>query len=359
MADTAATLVPVTIGDLTGYAAHVENPDVPPVLLVHGLFGGAWYLERYQTALAALGFPSLAIDLRGHNGSRPVTDLGRVSILDYVTDARDGVQWLQQRYGQAPFVLGHSMGGLITQKLAESETLAAIVLLTPAPPRGVPLWNPKLLPQQVKYLPSLVMQRPLAPEPGDLADVAMNRVPEPERTEALRRHVPDSGRAAMEISFGLIGVAPDRVGCPVLCVAGRDDRFLPNPITRGIARRYRAPIWLFEGHGHFFIAEPGWERPLGDIARWMRHVAQLRSDPSFVADLWQGLVDFRGRVSDLTFFDDRCVRVEILELESGLRRGVRYRFLEQRDAGSVPFAPPKRGTELRAALHELRSVTPA
>ena len=44
----------------------------PPVLCVHGMFGGAWQFEGWLPLLAERGYEAQALDLRGHHGSRPV-----------------------------------------------------------------------------------------------------------------------------------------------------------------------------------------------------------------------------------------------------------------------------------------------
>src|SRR5688572_24036094 len=95
-----------------------EPPDAasvgarPPILLVHGMFGGAWYFERYQRFFAARGHATYALDLRGHGESRPVEQLGRVSVRDYIADAMTAASSLDR-----PIVIGHSMGGLLAQAL--------------------------------------------------------------------------------------------------------------------------------------------------------------------------------------------------------------------------------------------------
>ncbi len=51
--------------------------------------GGSWYLRSWLYAAAQAGWDAWALNLRGHHGSRPVRDLGRVSLLDYVEDVHD------------------------------------------------------------------------------------------------------------------------------------------------------------------------------------------------------------------------------------------------------------------------------
>lgn len=109
------------------------RPRGVPLLFVHGMWGGSWYWVNYMMAAAQAGWDAWAINLRGHHGSRPVPDLGRVSVLDYVQDVRDCLRGLGE-----VILVGHSMGGLIAQKVAESGGVRAAVALTSAAPRWIP-----------------------------------------------------------------------------------------------------------------------------------------------------------------------------------------------------------------------------
>lgn len=256
------------VGDLTVAVQRPSTPGSrPPVLLVHGLCAGAWYWENYQSLLARHGFESHAINLRGHHGSRPVRDIGKVSLGDYVQDALEVARTLRN-----PIVIGHSMGGLITQKLAELGACRAAVLLAAAPPRWIPIVSWLLLRKQAKYLPQLVLGKPIRPDRGD-ADVLMfNRTPVADRDAQFARLVPDSGRAGFEISFGTMAVHEGRVAAPMLVVTGLDDQFVVPRVARALARKYRAPLKKYPSFGHHILTEPGWEKPCGDIMQWMDQV---------------------------------------------------------------------------------------
>ena len=236
----------------------------PAVLLVHGLCGGAWMWENYQTRLAAAGYETHAFDLRGHHGSRPVRDIGKVSIHDYVEDALTVARGLDK-----PIVIGHSMGGLIAQKVAEAGGCRALVLISSAPPRWIPIVSWTLLLRQLKHLHELVLRRPVFPGRAE-ADVLMfNRTPLADRDAQYARLVPDSGRAGFEISFGGIDVQEQRVTAPTLVVTGLDDQFVVPRVARALARKYRATQKEFPTHAHHIITEPGWEKPCDEIILWM------------------------------------------------------------------------------------------
>jgi pimeloyl-ACP methyl ester carboxylesterase len=61
-------------------------PDHPPVILIHGAANSATVWKFWQPELAAQGWPSYAIDLRGHGQSGPLWDLSQTSMQDYAAD---------------------------------------------------------------------------------------------------------------------------------------------------------------------------------------------------------------------------------------------------------------------------------
>src|SRR5919199_2799216 len=132
------------LGGLTALVEDAAPASRPSILFVHGMFAGAWQFEGFQRHFAALGYSSHAINLRGHHGSRAVPDLGKVSVLDYVNDALPIARALGR-----PVVIGHSMGGLIAQKLAEAGAVTAAVLLCAAAPRGISILTPRLVVKQL------------------------------------------------------------------------------------------------------------------------------------------------------------------------------------------------------------------
>lgn len=253
------------VGDLT---VSVERPasasTKPPVLMIHGMFAGAWFWENYQSLLARHGYESHAVNLRGHHGSRPVPDIGKVSLNDYVADALEVARPLRN-----PIVMGHSMGGLIAQKVAETGAARALVLVASAPPRWIPVVSWLLLQRQLKYLPALLFHKPIRPDRGD-ADVLMfNRTPLPDREKFFPRLVPESGKAGFELSIGDIAVHPWRVTAPVLVVTGRDDQFVVPRVARALARKYKGKLLEYDSFAHHILTEPGWEKPCADLIAWL------------------------------------------------------------------------------------------
>src|SRR5215208_5956579 len=115
----------MTVDGFTFLAERPQGSIVrPPILFVHGMFVGGWVWENYLRYFAERGYPGYALTLRGHEGGATVMDLGRVSLHDFVEEAVAAARALPASPagagapgGDRPVVMGHSMGGLIAQKV--------------------------------------------------------------------------------------------------------------------------------------------------------------------------------------------------------------------------------------------------
>src|SRR5512133_3628250 len=148
----------IRIDDLTVVCDRPAGASRPPVLFVHGYFATATVFTQWLSFFAERGFPAYAVNLRGRTGSRPGIDLGRASIAYFADDAS-----AVARHLGAPLVVGHSMGGLIAQRLAERGDVRAAALVSPAPPRGITVLSPRLAIKQLKYLPAILGSRLVVP----------------------------------------------------------------------------------------------------------------------------------------------------------------------------------------------------
>jgi len=99
------------------------------LLLVHGYAEHSGRYDRFARQLGAAGIRVLAPDLGGHgrsDGARAKVE----RLEDLVADARAGLDRLCALGGRRPFVLGHSMGGLVATALAlaDQERMAGLIL---------------------------------------------------------------------------------------------------------------------------------------------------------------------------------------------------------------------------------------
>ncbi len=253
------------------HAAPAGRSRPRSVLFVHGMWGGSWYLRNYLYAAAQSGWDAWAVNLRGHGESPAPGGLGRVSLLQYVDDVRRCLA----RIGEAVLV-GHSMGGLVAQKVAEGGGVAAAAFLTSAPPRGIPALHWPVLSRMVRYVPAMLTNRAFTVRRAHADFLFLNRLTPEQREWAFPRFGAESGHAARELALGGLAVSAAAVRCPTLVVGAEEDHITPTGLQRRIARRYRAEYQEVRGHGHMLMLEDGWERPFKDVLAWMERAAHGR-----------------------------------------------------------------------------------
>lgn len=233
------------------------------LLFVHGFLGhhrqfGAW-LERLSDA----GFECHAVSVRGRLGTPPENARG-ARLSDYVDDVKRALAEL----GPDTVLVGHSLGGLLCLKaLAEGGQARAAILLAPGPERAY-FPGPGTWPALPWLGPRVIAGRALKAPFWVVNQIALNRIPEPERRALHEEMVADSGRAYRTFLLGA-GADRSRVRCPLLVVAGAEDRVIPVRTARGLARRFGADFEVASGHAHWLPGEPGWEALADGVAGWL------------------------------------------------------------------------------------------
>ena len=137
-------------------SAHDENNT--PVLFLHGIFVGAWCWQHFLPDFAEHGWDAWALSFRGHGNSQAN---GWFGLNDFVSDAEIAVDYIYRQTGKMPIVIGHSMGGMVLQRLMVLRHLQAAVLLCSIPPQGLtPLaWsNWFLRPMDMMHMAELIQQ---------------------------------------------------------------------------------------------------------------------------------------------------------------------------------------------------------
>ncbi len=249
----------------------------PPVLLIHGAFCGPWSLEGLQQKFEDAGYSVPAPALRFHDQPRPPAALGTTGLADYAADLEEEIKAL----GEAPILVGHSMGGLLAQMLATRVETRGLILLAPSAPWGVP---PTTLFEigaaQAMHLHPGYWNQILEPSRDVALAHSLDKLPRHMRDEVFGRFVPESGRATFEImNWGLdlnhaSAVEADAVQCPLLLLTGSEDRINPPSTVARIAALYndRATAEVLDGMGHWLIGEPGWERLAGRALEWLEAI---------------------------------------------------------------------------------------
>jgi pimeloyl-ACP methyl ester carboxylesterase len=247
------------------------------IFLIHGMWGGPWYWENYRRFFEQQGYRCIATTLPFHDmapNEAPDPRLGTTGLLDYAAALEQEIREI----GLTPIVVGHSMGGLLAQMLGSRGLAKALVLLAPSSPAGIVglrfsvlkgFWS-----AQIKWG---FWRKPMRQTPAEAAYSMLHLCPPNEQKEIYNKFVYESGRAAFETGYwpfdkgGASRVDESKVTCPMLIIAGAQDRITPPAVVRRVAKKYRAVATYREldNHAHWLVAEPGWREIAEYIATWI------------------------------------------------------------------------------------------
>jgi pimeloyl-ACP methyl ester carboxylesterase len=228
-----------------------DSSALPPILLIHGTFGRPGLFGPWLRYLEHAGFECHVPTLPG----RDPTD-NAVLRRTGLQESFEAVLHARNRLDAPPVLVGHSMGGLLAQKLAAVSETAGLVLLASIPP-GILWTQPRAVPHLLPLLPGILAGRPIFPSEKTMRAIPLSTLTASEQDQLIPQLVPDSGRAFRAMSFGTRPTRVKRgaVRCPVLCVSGTSDLNVSNRTARMIARRYKAEHHVHAGAPHWIIAE--------------------------------------------------------------------------------------------------------
>jgi len=247
------------------------------IVMIHGMCNAAWVWENYKKFFEQKGYRCVTPTLRFHdmdpNGT-PNPQLGTTSLLDYAEDLEREIRKLDTM----PILMGHSMGGLLAQILGSRGLAKALILLIPAPPHGIMALKPSVIKSFWSSLTTWgFWKKPMRQTFDQAVYSTMHLLTAEEQKGTFDKFVYESGRAGSEIAFwlfdskGAAKVDESKVTCPVLVIAGTEDRITPASVVQKVANKYKdvSTYKEFPNHAHWVIGEPGWQEIAEYASDWL------------------------------------------------------------------------------------------
>ncbi len=203
------------------------------LLFIHGMWGSSKQWDNYINYFRERNIKAEAIDLKEN------IDIRKASIMDYVRKVSS--------IANKKILVGHSMGGLITQKVAEMTNIKGMVAIASAPPKGIKFKNKSMEIHSLKYFPSILLKKPLKPSYNFIKKYLLNCINEERAREIYASLTYESPIAAYEIFMNEIDVDERKINAPVLFIAGKNDKVAPPKLEEKIAKKYNAKLILYNG----------------------------------------------------------------------------------------------------------------
>lgn len=255
-----------------------------PVVFIHGLWLGASSWQPWVDLFAARGYNPIAPTWPGEGATIELARAHPDDAAGYgIDDVAAHFAQIIEKLDSKPIIIGHSFGGMITEKLLGENYGIAGIAIDAAQIKGV-------LPLP---LSSLRATLPVFKNPAN-ANRAVSLTAEefhygfgnavsPEESRALWEawNIPSPGKPLFEAatanfsphSPAKVDTANDTRG-PLLLIMGGQDHTVPEAITKATLKQYKdssaiTELVEFADRGHSLTVDSGWREVADKCLSWL------------------------------------------------------------------------------------------
>lgn len=254
--------------------------DAKEVMFIHGMFvtPSSWdqwrpMFEKAGYTVTAPAWPLHDIPIVRTKDAVHLTELGQLGLEEVLNHYRA----ILKAKPVKPILVGHSMGGLIAQKLLQEGLAQSAVAIDSVAPNGMLFVSWSFIKGQWPIL---------TPFADGAKPVAMTREQfgyafAPQQSEAVAsaayatQIVPESRKVAKDTLTASGEIDLTKARGPLLIIAGEKDNLIPAAMSYKNFGLYRntpglTEFKMFEGRDHWLIAGSGWEEVAGATLNWIK-----------------------------------------------------------------------------------------
>lgn len=258
----------------------------PKIIFIHGMFLNPKSWEPWVAYFTDLGYSCEAPPWPLHEGepadlrARVPEGLGKLSLAELHEHYAD----LVRAEPQPPVVIGHSLGGLLVQKLAADGLIAAGIGICPVAPNRMLALDWGFVRNSVSITNPFAGDEPFEMTPEGFHQNFANTLSEAESNAAYQSYATHESRQVLRDIMAEEGqIDLDLPHVPLLFIGAEKDEIIPTSLVRRNAHAYtdnrsHHEYTDFSSRGHLICNEPLWEEVAERIANWLEgHLTAVRS----------------------------------------------------------------------------------
>lgn len=247
------------------------------VVFVHGMFMNPKSWDAWTGFFTARGHRCHAPPWPLHDGDPAAlratvpAGLGALTLGAVVESVATSVRALPEK----PVVIGHSMGGLVAQRLVAQGLVRAAVCIDSAPPKGVFALSWSFLRSNLPVVNPFAGDAPFVMSPEHFHYTFCNTMTLDEARAVHAEYVVPESRNVARGPTGDDGAVDfARPHAPLLFIAGEKDNIVPAALNKKNHAAYRdassrCDFREFPGRTHFLCGQQGWEEIATFAAEWI------------------------------------------------------------------------------------------
>jgi pimeloyl-ACP methyl ester carboxylesterase len=252
------------------------------IVFIHGMFQNPKSWGNWINYFTEQGYNCLAPAWPLHEGEpadlrqNPPAGLGDLSLNDVIGKIEEFILKLDGK----PIVIGHSVGGLIVQLLANRNMITAGVAIDSVAPNAMLDFDWGF------FKNSAIITNPLKGNDPILTDLETfqgsfaNTLSLEEVKPYFEQYATHDSRNVLRDCLGEAGQLDiDLPHVPLLLIAGEKDQIIPASLTEKNAKAYTdkgsvTDFKEFAGRSHFICNEPGWQEVAQYSFDWLQRHQQ-------------------------------------------------------------------------------------
>jgi pimeloyl-ACP methyl ester carboxylesterase len=248
------------------------------ILLIHGMYMNARSWQPWVSMGNDRGFACTALSWPFHEGepahlrSKIDPALGRLTFGQIVGFYKKYIESLAAR----PMLIGHSIGGLVVQKLVNDGYAHSAVVISSAPPQGILSLDPTFYRANFPHINPFAGNRPIEMTRKRFHFTFGNTMSRADSDIAFTNFVvPESRNVPRSTLTTQAKIDFKKPHVPLLMISGDTDHLIPLTLAKRNFAAYKLvagdiEFREFSGRSHFICNEPGWEEVANVAFNWLR-----------------------------------------------------------------------------------------
>jgi pimeloyl-ACP methyl ester carboxylesterase len=251
------------------------------IVFIHGMFMNPKSWAEWIKYFEAKGFKCHAPSYPFHDGeprnlrNNIPEGLGKLTLEEVLESIKKQIQLLDSK----PILIGHSMGGSITQLLVHQDLAEAGICIDSAPVGGLLSFKWSFLKSNLPVLNPLKGDKPYLMPLEHFHYTFCNTMTLDETEKAYKAFLVPESRNIARSAAGKAGQLDfSKPHAPLLFIAGEKDNIVPHSLNEKNKKSYthRQSITdykLFPNRSHYICGQKGWEEIAAYVDNWLKRIA--------------------------------------------------------------------------------------
>lgn len=255
------------------------------IVFIHGMFQNPKSWEKWSAYFTKHGYTCIVPAWPYHEGNpahlrkNPPTALGDLTLDDVITAMESVVisaGGSNVEVEDKPIIIGHSVGGLLTQLFVERNLASLGVPISTVAPNMMMTLDWPFFKNVATIANPLKGDDPILQTAESFHENFCNTLDEASAQKAFQDTATHDSRNVLRGCLGSSGqIDLDLPHAPMLFISGKEDQIVPTELVEKNSKAYTDSTTgsntykEFAGRSHYICGEPGWEEVAEYVLNWI------------------------------------------------------------------------------------------